>query len=74
MGPLILGVNTVYIAFCFVRTLAMVGKGLRDIYMYMYVSFMYLYNNSSLSKRKGPALIFNAARVDLVWPPSLACP
>ena len=28
MGLLILGVNTVYIAFCFVRTLAMVGKGL----------------------------------------------
>ena len=30
MGLLILGVNTVYIAFCFVRTLAMVGKGLTD--------------------------------------------
>ena len=29
MGLLILGVNTVYIAFCFARTLAMVGKGLR---------------------------------------------
>ena len=29
MGLLILGVNTVYIAFCFVRTLAMVGKGLK---------------------------------------------
>ena len=28
MGLLILGVNTVYIAFCFIRTLAMVGKGL----------------------------------------------
>ena len=28
IGLLILGVNTVYIAFCFVRTLAMVGKGL----------------------------------------------
>ena len=28
MGLLILGVNTVYIAFCFVRTLAIVGKGL----------------------------------------------
>ena len=28
MGLLILGVNTVYIAFCFVTTLAMVGKGL----------------------------------------------
>ena len=29
MGLLILGVNTVHIAFCFIRILSMVGKGLK---------------------------------------------
>ena len=40
MGLVILGVNTVYVAFCFIRTLAIVGKGLSNLCLQLGVSLL----------------------------------